>query len=77
MRTDLGIYTRDRVIRLGAELACAMRTLDSVAGKVTTMHELMLQATGAAKAGRWIGHGLTVVVAFVVSQFGGWVHLPR
>jgi hypothetical protein len=49
------------VIRLEGELAHVVRTIDSIAGK----------------GEQWIGHGLTVVVAFVVSQFGGWVHLPR
>ena len=65
------------MIRLECELAHAVRTIDRIAEKVTTMHELMLQGTGAARVSRWLGHGLTVVVAFVVSQFGGWVHLPR
>ena len=69
--------TRDRVIRLETELAHAVRTIDGINTKVTTMHELMLQGQGAAKASRWIGHGLTVVVAFLVSQLGGYFHLSR
>ena len=69
--------TRDRVIRVEADLAHALKTIDGMNTKVTAMHELMLQGKGAAKASRWIGHGLTVVVAFLVSQLGGYFHLPR
>jgi hypothetical protein len=34
----------------------------------------MLQAQGAAKAGRWLGHGITAAIAGVVSLAGG--HFP-
>lgn len=44
--------------------------------KVDEMHELMLEARGAARAARWIGHGLTAAIAFTVSTLGGYLHLP-
>ena len=57
--------------------AHAVKTIDTMAEKVTTMHELILQRRGAAPASRWIGHGVTVAIAFLVRQFGGFLHLPR
>jgi hypothetical protein len=75
--TDLSTDTRDRVIRLECDLAHAVRTIDGINEKVTTMHDLLLQGRGAARVSRWFGHGVTIVIAFVVSQFGGYFHLPR
>src|SRR5215217_7760373 len=66
--TELSTDTRDRVIRLECDLAHAVRTIDGINAKVTTMHELMLQGAGAVRASRWIGHGMTAGIAFVVSQ---------
>jgi hypothetical protein len=69
--------TRDRVIKLEAEFGHMKATIDGMNAKVTTMHELMLQGQGVAKVSRWMGPGLSAVIAFAVSQLGGFIHLPK
>ncbi|WP_160310436.1 hypothetical protein [Microvirga vignae] len=54
----------------------ALATIESMNVKVTTMNELMLQGQGA-KVSRWIGPGLSAVIAFSVSQLGGFIHRPK
>jgi hypothetical protein len=39
--------TRDRVIRLEAELDALTKSVEQMANKVTEMHELLLRAKGA------------------------------
>jgi hypothetical protein len=69
--------TRDRVIAQGVTLKSLETKVGEMDVKLTAMHNLMLQGQGAAKAGRWIWSGGTVVVSFLISQFGGYLHLPR
>ncbi len=73
---DIQTDTRDRLIQVETNLKHAVAELEDMGKKLTTLHELMLQARGAAAAGRWAGHGLTAVIAFGVSQAGALASWP-
>jgi hypothetical protein len=66
----------ERLATLEAQLRAVASTVEKISDKQDEIHAVMLQAQGAAKAGRWIGHGFTAFIAFAVSQFGGALHLP-
>ncbi len=57
--------TRDRVIRLEAQMEHMTATIDRMAGQLTEMHDLLQQARGA----RW----LLVVVAMAIGAAGGFL----
>ncbi|WP_262298383.1 hypothetical protein [Microvirga sesbaniae] len=69
--------TRDRVIAQGVLLAALEKKMDVMDAKVTAMHELLLQGKGVARAGRWVGPLVSALVAFAVSQLGGFISFPR
>lgn len=69
--------TRDRVIAQGVMLEALQKQVNGMDTKVTAMHELLLQGRGMVRAGRWVTPVLSAVIAFAVSQFGGFIHLTR
>ncbi len=68
--------TRDRVIAQGAMLTSLMEQVEANTGKLDKLIALQHELAGAAKAGRWIGHGLTAIIAFTVSKIGMSLPLP-
>lgn len=64
----------ERLAVLETELREVRAIMSTNTVKLDRIHDLVQQGQGAAKAARWIGHGLTALIAFGVSQFGG--HLP-
>lgn len=63
--------TRDRVIRLEAEVESLTTTVESMHAKVTAMHELLLQAKGA----RWAILAAAAVGGFIsakIAPFFPW-----
>lgn len=63
--------TRDRVIRLEAEMAQQTKKIDAMAGKVEEMHNLLMQARGA----RWAIIAAASVGGFIaakLSMFFPW-----
>lgn len=61
---DLETDTRDRVIRLEAQVEHMAATVERMAGQLTEMHDLLQQARGA----RW----LLVGVAMLIGAAGGF-----
>jgi hypothetical protein len=66
----------ERLAILETQLATVLARVESNTGKLDSIHDLVQQGHGAAKAARWVGHGVTAAIAFGVSQLGGALHLP-
>lgn len=67
--------TRDRVIRLEAEVEAMSKTVESMSKKVTEMHELLQQAKGA----RWAILLMAAAGGFIsakLSTFIPWLPKP-
>lgn len=58
--------TRDRLIRLEAEMDGVQKTIDAMSEKVSTMHDIMMQAKGA----RWLLLGTAGLLGFLASLLG-------
>jgi predicted esterase YcpF (UPF0227 family) len=61
--------TRDRVIRLEAEMSGMRRDFEDMSEKVTEMHALLLQAKGA----RWVIIGAATVGGFFAAKMAAWL----
>jgi hypothetical protein len=68
--------TRDRVIGLERDLTHTRIAVDAMSKKVDELHSLMLQGKGAVHLAKWTTPAIAAVVAFAVSQLGGYLHLP-
>ncbi|MGY3622367.1 hypothetical protein [Bradyrhizobium sp. USDA 10063] len=64
--------TRDRVIRLEANLEHATAKIDDMQAKVNAMHDLLMQAKGM----RWLIVGMAAVAGFIASFASKYLHLP-
>lgn len=58
---------KERITKLEVRLDHLADTLDSVSGKVTALHELMLQAKGA----KWMILGISGLAGFLSGKAGG------
>ena len=58
--------TRDRLIRLEAEMDGVQKTIDEMSHKVSVMHDIMMQAKGA----RWLLLGAAGLLGFMSSLIG-------
>jgi len=61
--------TRDRVIRLEAEVEQLTKSFAETAHKVNEMHDLLLQAKGA----RWVIIGAATVGGFIAAKAAAWL----
>lgn len=58
--------TRDRLIRLEAEMDGFQKTVEEMSLKVSVMHDIMMQAKGA----RWLLLGAAGIIGFLTSFIG-------
>lgn len=66
--------TRDRVIRLEAEVESMAKTVESMSKKVSEMHELLQQAKGA----RWAILVMAAVGGFISAKLSAFIPwLPK
>ena len=66
--------TRDRVIRLEAEVEAMAKTIEGMDRKVSEMHTLLQQAKGV----RWAILAMAAMGGFISAKLGGFIPgLPR
>lgn len=58
--------TRERLIRLEAEMDGVQKTVEDMSEKVSAMHDVMMQAKGA----RWLLLGTAGLLGFLASLLG-------
>lgn len=63
--------TRDRVIRLEAEMAAMDKMLQDMSAKVSAMHDVMMQAKGA----RWLLLGTAALLGWAASFLENAFHI--
>jgi hypothetical protein len=68
--------TIERIARLETKLDHVSRMVDELRTTQLGIVASMNEARGAARAARVIGHAVTALIAFAVSQFGAYLHLP-
>lgn len=65
--------TAERLARLEQQMEHVVAKVDKISDRQDVIHATMLQAKGAAWLGRWLVPGLTGLIGFLASHFGGTI----
>jgi hypothetical protein len=67
--------TVERITRIETQVQHIGKIVDELRDTQLTIVAAMNEAKGAARASKAIGHSITALVAFGVSQLSGFIHL--